>query len=142
MNSTVKRVFFTVREMSEITGLRKSDIRIICRAPYCEALSLRDDGNILLTENAIDNYFARHEQDHDSEFAVDDPDWDWKLPRQKYVAIPEIIVYFGISKPTAYALTKFAGFPTVVIENHIYIPTLKLKEWLDGRAKKFHNINK
>ena len=140
MYSEVKRVFYSVSEMSQMSNILKDDLRQLAHLPTFEALTLTDDGNILLTEQSIDHHhasvFGKQRPGNDAL----GPTWDWQLPRQKYMMIQELTKYLGVSKSTAYTLAHSSGFPIIHIGKHDYIPTAELKEWLNKRAKKFHNL--
>ena len=49
---------------------------------------------------------------------------------EKYISITELQEALGISKSTAYALTKRADFPSVRIGKRVVIPETALQEWL------------
>ncbi|MBR3715709.1 MAG: helix-turn-helix domain-containing protein [Clostridia bacterium] len=52
------------------------------------------------------------------------------------LSVEEMAVELGISRPTAYELTKKKGFPAVHIsERRIIIPVERLRAWLNEQAE-------
>ena len=50
---------------------------------------------------------------------------------QKLLTPKDIQVIFSLGRNQAYALMHSAGFPTITINNRLYVDPEKLKRWLD-----------
>ena len=50
---------------------------------------------------------------------------------QKLLTPKDIQVIFSVGRNQAYSLMHSAGFPTITINNRLYVEQEKLKKWLD-----------
>lgn len=53
---------------------------------------------------------------------------------QKLLTPKDIQVIFSLGRNQAYALMHSAGFPTITINNRLYVESAKLQKWLDTYA--------
>lgn len=55
---------------------------------------------------------------------------------KKYMSVPEMAEYIGISKQMAYQLVKIEGFPAIVLgEKRIIVIADMLDDWMHRQAK-------
>lgn len=56
---------------------------------------------------------------------------------KKYMSVPEMAEYLGISRPTAYQLVKIDGFPAIVLgEKRVIVIADMLDDWMREQVKK------
>lgn len=64
--------------------------------------------------------------------------WDYKrfddLPLM--LSVQELSVVLGVSRTSAYELTKEKGFPSVKVRGRIVIPKEQFIKWIDKQAEK------
>lgn len=51
------------------------------------------------------------------------------------LSVPEAAKVLGISAPTAYALAKTKGFPTIVVGKRLLVSAKGLERWIEKQAE-------
>ena len=130
MYTVSQKVFFTIKETCEQENLPESAIQQMMADPRFAALSLIENGKILIAEGALDALKeARKTCPSVAGQFPEMPQWNWNLPNVKYLRRSDLEALFGISRATSYTLIHSSGFPTdPTIRTRIYIQTDELKK--------------